>query len=99
MKNTPGPWKFQHYTRDHKSGDETRYSGFVASDDNASNVVAEVIDWSNNDYGGPWYNGTIIAAAPQMLDALMIVKQDSHSQLSGVAKRMVEAAINKAQGS
>lgn len=81
MGHTPGPWYV------------VRYEGnwFVESDSGSRHRVIASVPLSDEEKA----DAALIAAAPEMLDALEAIEADSDDPIS---RRIAGAAIKKAQG-
>lgn len=100
MSHTPGPWKF-------KVVDETdSFLGCKRLDGGSGSTV---IDLSNEWAGYPECgedlqmtiskdDAALIAAAPEMLEALERIRDESGPFNLGEMRKLVEAAIRKARG-
>lgn len=96
---TPGPWKFQ-YT------DENGECFIIAA--NLGGMVGAALPWptemESRDFRRVIANARLIAAAPELLDALVMVrdadedcKSDGLPTMPPLARAKVDAAISKAE--
>lgn len=110
MSHTPGPWRFEPgkwNTPEHEQGGHSR--GSIVNIDENGDVGYYIARIDNAD--GEEYNARLIAAAPDLLEALIYVRDhicDPERGLreiypafgldAGNAVRLVKSAIAKAEG-
>lgn len=92
-KHTPGPWALRMFDT---PGSPNR--GFEINAEGTQNVVWKLPHWRPNAQNEA--NGMLIAASPELLDALKRIQAlDNESELYGATlKELVDLAISKAEG-
>jgi hypothetical protein len=84
-KHTPGPWDFEGFEQ--VAGNGVFYGGLIVGDDGET-VVAQCV---------AAHNARLIAAAPELLEALKNLENDDGS-IPAHAWALVQSAIAKAEG-
>lgn len=95
MKHTPGPW---HAGSIRLNGHNPKMDGCDIGADNGANVALALHQQSDRDTPETVANAKLIAAAPELLDALKGILEAHHiSQQASSAWDNVRAAIAKAE--
>lgn len=84
MKHTPGPWILKQ-TRDGKA--------ILINGGHVGEVHSDDIDTDE-----AWSNANLIAAAPEMLEALQFIVDSNGLKITAAITETVQKVINKAKG-
>jgi hypothetical protein len=102
-KHTPGPWVFEYRDGKHPLNDcnGSRIDGLWAT--NGEFILGDVTGWDGGYFGPNEANARLIAAAPDMLEALEMVrnadndcKNDGLPTIPQAARDRIDRAIAKA---
>jgi hypothetical protein len=105
-RHTPGPWRFWH--SGYANAPFVVYSGFQTGHDapsvdaqgqlhmNNMTKICEVKHDESEEHDTQIANARLIAAAPELLEALEYLRGEMHAAAYGFAK--INAAISKAKG-
>ena len=85
-KHTPGPWASEGFEQ--VAGNGVFYGGLIVGD-NGETVVAQCVMPCN---------ASVIAAAPELLEALKRIADPRNIHFAGDAQVVARAAITKAEG-
>lgn len=92
-KHTPGPWSFVKCDGGFRSFDADDWTVI------AQNKIVPALVWGGVAFEEGEANARLIAAAPELLEALIAVRSVLDRNMSPNACAMADAAISKATGS